>query len=220
LILSTERSRIRAVAFDLDETLWPITPVILGAEAAMRTWITEHAPQALPQFSREAMQARRARMLEKDPSIEHDVRRLRLASIHEGFAEAGLSADIADAAFEVFKHARNQVACFDDAEPALKRLKPHYRLASISNGFADLEAIGMAHWFEVSIAAHEIGVAKPDIEIYLACARRLKLEPAEILYIGDDPLNDVIGPRVAGMQSIWLSRSARALMIKGFGPIA
>ncbi|MFG5407658.1 hypothetical protein ABXN37_05510 [Piscinibacter sakaiensis] len=34
----------RAITLDLDDTLWPVRPVIRRAEAALRAWLARHAP--------------------------------------------------------------------------------------------------------------------------------------------------------------------------------
>ena len=34
----------------------------------------------------------------------------------------------------------------------------------------------------------------------------MKLEPAEILFVGDPPLDDVLGSKGAGMHSAWIHR--------------
>ena len=53
------RQTIRAVLFDLDDTLWPIVPVILRAEALMHDWLSQHAPKVTERYSIAALRARR-----------------------------------------------------------------------------------------------------------------------------------------------------------------
>ena len=36
---------IQLITFDLDDTLWDVTPVMQDAEAALRNWLTLHAPR-------------------------------------------------------------------------------------------------------------------------------------------------------------------------------
>ena len=50
---------IKAVLFDLDDTLWPIVPVIVRAERLLFDWIREHAPGVAASYSIEEMRARR-----------------------------------------------------------------------------------------------------------------------------------------------------------------
>jgi HAD superfamily hydrolase (TIGR01509 family) len=93
--------------------------------------------------------------------------------------------------------------------PALDVLRRRYRLATLSNGNADLTRIGLAHHFEVSLHAAALGCAKPDARAYKQLADRLALAPAEILFVGDEPHADVVGPHDAGMQTAWVCRGDR-----------
>ena len=63
----------------------------------------------------------------------------------------------------------------------------------LTNGNADLAAIGIAHQFAVSITAREAGHAKPDAPIFHAACRQLRVQPREVLHVGDDPWLDVVG---------------------------
>jgi HAD superfamily hydrolase (TIGR01509 family) len=106
----------------------------------------------------------------------------------------------------VWHAARNQVEPFGEVIPSLEKLKARFRLATLSNGNADLNVIGLAHHFEVTLSAGALGYAKPDPRAYAALAEALTLKPAEILFVGDEPHADVDGPRTAGMQTVWMNR--------------
>ena len=43
-------SKIKAITLDLDDTLWPIWPVIERAETALSDWLTSRAPRAATVF--------------------------------------------------------------------------------------------------------------------------------------------------------------------------
>lgn len=111
-----------------------------------------------------------------------------------------------DQAMTVFSKARNEVAPFDDVLPTLANLRGRLQLGSISNGVADLEAIGIAHFFQTSVAAHRFGCAKPDAAIFHAACDGLQVAPHEAVYVGDDPLLDVQGAQNAGMRAVWMNR--------------
>ena len=40
----------------------------------------------------------------------------------------------------------------------------------------------------------------------LACVDRMGLLPEQLLYVGDDPHNDVVGPSEAGWHAAWINR--------------
>lgn len=197
---------IKAVLFDLDDTLWPIKPVIERAENMLFDWLAEHAPAVVRQFTIESLRARRQELMVVDPVYQLDLRRLRHAGLTEAFRSAGENVALVDKAMEVFSHARNQVTPFDDVLPTLTRLQCNVALGSISNGVADLQAIGIAHYFQTSVAAHRVGCAKPDAVIFHTACEAIGVSPEEAVYIGDDPLLDVQGAQHAGMQAVWLNR--------------
>lgn len=206
-------SLIKAVLFDLDDTLWPILPVIERAEAALYAWLQQHAPAVARQFSIESLRERRMALMRSDPVYQLDLRALRRAGLVEAFAHAGEDGALVEQAMEVFSRARNQVEPFDDVLPALERLRRRVALGSVSNGVADLQAIGMAEYFRASVAAFHFGKAKPDPAIFLAACDALQVMPREAAYVGDDPLLDVEGAQKAGLHGIWLSRSGSARVL-------
>lgn len=203
-------SVIKAVLFDLDDTLWPIVPVIRRAEKILYAWLCAHAPQVAQQASIESMRARRQALMATDPVYQLDLRRLRHAVLKEAFIKAGQDVFMVDTAMEIFSRARNEVTPFEDVLPTLSSLRNRVVLGSVSNGVADLHAIGLAHFFQVSVAAHSVGCAKPDAAIFHAACAELGVAPQEAVYIGDDPLLDVDGAQKAGLRAVWMNRQELA----------
>jgi len=200
---------IKAVAFDLDDTLWPIAPTIDRAEKAMTAWVIAQYPHVASQFDINNLRLLRASLVAANPALKNDVLNLRRGTIRAAFEEAGESAEAAERAFDYFRTERNRVEFYPDVLPALARLRERFPLAVISNGFADLAAIGIHDHFTAVVSAHEVGVPKPDPKIYAACVERIGLKPEEIIYVGDDPANDVVGPVAAGLQAAWINRTRR-----------
>ncbi|HEY0845465.1 MAG TPA: HAD family hydrolase [Noviherbaspirillum sp.] len=199
-------SGIRAVLFDLDDTLWPIVPVIKRAENLLHAWLAEHVPAVAQRVSIESLRARRQELMAVDPVYQLDLRKLRHAVLTEAFLETGEDVAMVDRAMEVFSRARNEVTPFEDVIPTLNSLRGRVALGSVSNGVADLHAIGIAHYFQVSVAAYHLGCAKPDAAIFHAACDALGVSPHEAVYVGDDPLLDVEGAQKAGMQAVWVNR--------------
>jgi putative hydrolase of the HAD superfamily len=200
---------LRAICFDLDDTLWDVHSVLARAEAA----VSEHLAARHPEFGAAhppavRMQAR-LELARAMPERAHDLTWLRTESMRRLALAAGLPARIGDEAFEVFMAHRNRVTLFDDVLPALRALGEHYMLATLSNGNADLEQIGLAPHFKVTLNAISVGAAKPDPRAFGAVATALRCDPAQIAYVGDDPYADVLGARAAGMQTVWINRAAR-----------
>jgi FMN hydrolase / 5-amino-6-(5-phospho-D-ribitylamino)uracil phosphatase len=200
---------VRAVAFDLDNTLWDVGPVIARAELRLHEWLNEHCPRIPEQVSVEQMRAARESLAREEPHNAHDFTYLRIASLARHARECGYDEEVAVRAFEVFFAARNDLDLFVDVRPALERLRSKYVLASFSNGNADLARIGLADFFVLSLNARQIGVGKPHPRCFEYLARELRLHPHDILYVGDDPVLDVQAARAAGLKTAWVNRFAQ-----------
>jgi FMN hydrolase / 5-amino-6-(5-phospho-D-ribitylamino)uracil phosphatase len=203
------------LSFDLDDTLWPVGPVIAAAEQDLWQWLRERHPQTVRGHSLESLQAMRALTAERYPEHSHDLTFLRhraLKDLFEAAVAAHSPADVeslADEALEVFFAARNRVEFYDDVRPSLQRLHARHRLYALSNGNADLQRCGIAHWFSGHVTARSAGAAKPDARIFARLLAEAGVEAHKVLHIGDDPVTDVVGAMRAGMQAVWLNRDAR-----------
>jgi FMN hydrolase / 5-amino-6-(5-phospho-D-ribitylamino)uracil phosphatase len=198
---------LRAVAFDLDNTLWDVGPVLVRAEQCLQNWLREHCPRITERVSIEEMRAVRERLARSEPHNAHDFTYLRIAGLAAHARECGYAEEVAERAFRVFFAARNELQPYPDVQPALERLRSRYALATLSNGNADLDLIGLAPLFSISLNARQIGVAKPHPRCFEHLARDLRVEVGEILYVGDDPLLDVEAARAAGLHTAWMNRS-------------
>ncbi|QBE64173.1 HAD family hydrolase [Pseudoduganella lutea] len=200
-------ARPKAILFDLDDTLWPIGPVIAEAERALHAWLAEHAPKVAQTFTIEELRARRMALLAEKPEHHLDLIGLRRAGLEAAFQHVGEDLARLDEAIKLFAAARNTVELYHDVLPGLQRLAEKVTLGSISNGNADLEVIGLAHHFKVSLAASRFGKAKPDPEIFLAACEALGVAPHETVYVGDDLRLDVEGAQKAGLKAVWMNRT-------------
>jgi len=199
---------IRAVCFDLDNTLWDVWPVIRRAEHVMYDFLVQRYPKAVASMTVESLRAARAQAASLYPHMAHDFSFLRHQSLRDQAAAAGYPASMADEAFEVFMRARSQVELYADVPAGLQLLHRRYRLFSASNGNADLAQIGIQHFFERSVTARQVGVLKPDPAMFLKVIEDTGLSPAEVAFVGDDPELDVEGARRVGMRPVWMDRDA------------
>ena len=197
---------LRAVAFDLDNTLWDVEPVLARAEARLLEWLHRHCPRIPEQVSLDDMRAARAELARSEPHNAHDVTYLRLTGLERHARECGYGDDVAARAFEVFLAARCEVEILADVRPGLERLKRAFTLASLSNGNAELSRIGLDSVFAVSLNARQIGAGKPDRRCFERLAGELGLATRDMLYVGDDPWLDVAAARAAGCRSAWMNR--------------
>ena len=200
-------SRIRAITLDLDDTLWPVWPTIHRAEVVLTDWLMQHAP-ATAALSKQSVvkKAVRAEINARHADRAHDLSFLRLEAIRALLLQAGDPTHLAEPAFEVFFAERQRVDLFDDALPALTFWSQRYPVVALSNGNADVHRVGIGQHFHASVSAKSMGVAKPDLRVFLAGAEAAGVAPHEVLHIGDDAHADCVGALAAGMQVAWLNR--------------
>ena len=200
------RDDIRAVCFDLDDTLWDLRPVMQRAERRVAEFLGARYPALAARHTVvDFAEARRALALEQ-PARAHDFTWLRTEAMRRLALAAGCDEAAGAEAFEVFIDARSTIDPFDDVPQALEALGRRYALASLSNGNADLRRIAIGAHFRVSLNAETVGHPKPRPEAFAALAGALGFAPSELLYVGDDPAVDVAGARAAGLRAAWMNR--------------
>jgi HAD superfamily hydrolase (TIGR01549 family) len=100
---------------------------------------------------------------------------------------------------------------------AMKRIARHHRVGMISN-FDDAETghlimhdTGIRELFDPVIISADAGYRKPNPLIFRKILDAMGLEPADILFVGDTPLDDVLGSKGVGMHSAWIRTRGREL---------
>lgn len=200
---------IKAITFDLDDTLWDIWPVVERAEQLLHHWLAVRYPRIPERFTPLELRELSGEVSAIRPEIAHERTLLRkealwLAARRTGYAEFDV-----EGAFAVYFVARNAVEPFAEVRPTLERLARRYALASLSNGNADLRLIGLDDLFSVSLNAIEVGAAKPESLMFEEVCRLLGTPPARIVHVGDDPEHDVQGGQNAGFRTVWVNRTGR-----------
>ena len=87
---------------------------------------------------------------------------------------------------------------YDKAVQVLSTLKMKYELALVSNCFVGLSdilsALNLTPFFKHIILSYDVGVTKPDKQIYLIALRKLGLQPNECIFVSDQ-ISDLEGAR-------------------------
>jgi FMN hydrolase / 5-amino-6-(5-phospho-D-ribitylamino)uracil phosphatase len=199
---------IKAITLDLDDTLWPVWPVIERAEQALDDWLGQHAPMTAALFANPtARHEVREQVTRSRPDLKFQLSTLRRESIRLALQRSGEDPQLAETAFDVFFAERNRVTLYTDVLPGLAFLASRFPLVALSNGNADLQRIGLGGYFKASISAQSFGVGKPDPRIFHAAAGAAEVLPQQVLHVGDDATMDVLGALNCGMQTVWVNRA-------------
>lgn len=89
----------------------------------------------------------------------------------------------------------------------LEYLKPKYHLHLITNGFEEVQDTkltlsGMKPYFETLTVSEEVGVKKPNPEIFQYALNKAHATAEESLMIGDEMAVDIDGARAAGIDTV------------------
>jgi putative hydrolase of the HAD superfamily len=61
-------------------------------------------------------------------------------------------------------------------------------------------------YFAEIVISNDVGMKKPDKEIYLLACNRMKILPSEVVFVGDNYEIDIIGSINAGLKAIWINK--------------
>lgn len=90
-------------------------------------------------------------------------------------------------------------------------LREKYKVAAVTNGSKrtqelKMDCANLSNAFETVFISGEIGVEKPASEIFHHALRWAGCRASEVLFVGDDPVNDIEGASGVGMRTCWISR--------------
>ncbi len=97
----------------------------------------------------------------------------------------------------------------------LEKLTPRFQLSVVSNFDGRLrmilEQLGVSKFFKQVFLSSELGADKPDPEIFRRALNVIRLQPNEVLHVGDDPERDWKAGTTAGLSIFQLDRKKNSL---------
>jgi len=111
-----------------------------------------------------------------------------------------------EAYFSTFYHGCRLIA---GTKEMLEALKPKYRLGLLTNFTHPpavrrvIDTLGLYPFFEGILISGELGYRKPHPSVFQNLIELLGVKKRQILYVGDDPVPDIMGARKAGLQPVW-----------------
>lgn len=132
------------------------------------------------------------------------------------FCNQALRAGLADVQKNALMHQYSVLPAFPDAAPALRLLQEggqkSYALSNGSRRAVEglLQQAGLLSCFEGIISAEDVGVFKPDPQIYAHFTEVTQSLPETSMLISGNPF-DIIGAGHYGMQTAWIQRHPAAI---------
>lgn len=192
---------IRAVIFDLDDTLYPEQSFVFsGYRAVAQAFRTQFGDpdETVAELTR----------------IFHSQdRRLAFDALLE---RRGQPADreAVQAMIDLYRRHPPAISLYDDAEAALTRLRTRIKLGIITDGAAVMQeakvaALSLQTRVDVVVLTEELGpgFGKPHPRAFELMAERLAIEPAACVYVADNAAKDFVAPNALGWMTIRIVRT-------------
>ena len=221
-------TEIKAVSFDLDDTLYNNRPIMQAIEKKMLNYFTQRFTTLLPElsakvkpqvFNRHFWAPYRNQAIAAQQDISHDVVRLRFESYRLGLLAHNIPSDEAakeaQAGLDYFIRLRSDFSVPKASHELLADLSKRFPLVAVSNGNVNTKDLGIDHYFQhIYHAGFQIGTSsnegeyllrqKPAADMFTLVCERLAILPEQLLHVGDCGVADIYGALNAGCQTAWL----------------
>lgn len=111
---------------------------------------------------------------------------------------------------------------YDDAIKTIPYLSKNYKLAVVSDAWPSLKDVfinaGLYSYFSSFVISSVMGVTKPNKTMYLTALEELKIKPEKSIFI-DDNINNCLGAKKIGINSILLCRDKRNYILQKINSI-
>jgi putative hydrolase of the HAD superfamily len=197
--------RVKAVLFDIDDTLFDSTRL---ARMARRNAVKAMMDAGLPLKNLQTGYKLLISIVKQyGPNYDHHFDRL-VEELGSGRNPAVVAAGVV-----AYHNTKLEYLKPDpDVVPTLKALsEKSYKLGIVSNGRAvkqweKIIRMGVQSYFQTVVISEDVGCEKPDPKIYSVALAKLHVPPQNAMYVGDDPASDILGANRAGLISIEILR--------------
>ena len=118
ILMPRNNMTIKAVTFDLDDTLWPLYDVIMNSHKLSNDWLIEKHPQMEGILFSSKEREMWKTLIKAEPSLANRLSELRKKVIETLLVENGVDLSSAskdsEEAFEIFLDERHKVTYFDN----------------------------------------------------------------------------------------------------------
>ncbi|SET19540.1 HAD-IA family hydrolase [Thalassotalea agarivorans] len=209
MIIYKRLTPIKAISFDLDDTLYENHPQMLACYQQMLTFFKQHLGGDRVYDHAFWIPFRNQAVVENE-RIRHDVGKLRLQSYYLGIQSLGYDKNealkLAEQAMAHFLFWRSNFTVPQESIELLETLKKKYPIVAITNGNVDAEKIGIARYFDAIFHANEQYALKPAPDMFAAACQQLNITPNQLLHVGDCGRSDIFGAARYGCQTAYFNR--------------
>jgi putative hydrolase of the HAD superfamily len=190
---------IRAVLFDLDDTLYSEGDFFRSGFAAVASNLERRGVGSATEL---------CSILESIHFSEGRDRVLNKLASRLDFPEQWVPELV-----DIFRSHTPVITLAPDVLSTFERLRGRYKLGCITNGFAAMQrrkikVLGLDLVLDAIVVADDYGRAcwKPSVVPFVSCCQMLAVKPMEAVFVGDNPEADMRGARNAGLLSVRIRR--------------
>ncbi len=196
------QNRIRAIAFDIDGTLYP--------NRRMRLY-------SLPFLTRHFFLVWAFAQVRRDIRLVAEIEDFRALQTKMLAQKLGCSPEAAARRLNTFIYGEwegifKRVKPYGGVVKALENLKARgYKLGVLSDFPVGrkLEYFHLESWWDVVMSSEDCGYLKPSCRPFMSLARALDCKPEEVLYVGNNHAYDICGAAAAGMKTVYVNWRGR-----------
>jgi putative hydrolase of the HAD superfamily len=198
---------LRAIFFDIDDTLFSTSEF---ADVARRNAVRAMVRSGLNVEFDEALRELKEVVAEFSSNYDHHFEKLLVRFPPEATRGANHAVIVAAGVIAYHETKWRQLLPFKDAVEALRALaRTDLIRGIITDGLMVKQAekllrLDVYRYLtpEAIFISDQVGIGKPNPKIYLKALKRLGLEPAETMYVGDNPRADIDPPNRIGMVTV------------------
>lgn len=198
---------IKAITFDLDDTLYDNSTIVDKAEEEVIKNLQQYEP--LQYLTLDLYYQEKKLVLAVNPEIYHDVIDWRVETIKSLLNKTNIPLNeyskIIDEAIDCFNFWRHKMVVPKSTHILLTKLANKYPLGVITNGNVDINRISLGDYFKFSLRGGPDGRSKPFPEIFALAAQKLAIPNNYILHVGDNLETDVNGAINNGFLACWIN---------------
>jgi putative hydrolase of the HAD superfamily len=208
-------SRIKAIGFDLFNTLLTIEPSALeDAVERLILSLNKSGISVEKESFKKAHNESAFRFIyetRRDGRETHNRFWISAALVSQGYAIEPDDSRIAASVNAYFSAFMGRCHLIPGTIEMLRTLKDAYRLGLLSNFThppairAIIDSLVLTPHFDAVLISGELGYRKPHPSVFHRLMHELEVTKDQILYVGDDPAPDIIGANRAGIQPVWFT---------------
>lgn len=200
-------NKIKAITFDLDDTLYDNSDIVEKSEEEIVKYLQRY--EGLHHLTVSELHLEKKTVQAAQREIYHDVVAWRMETIKSLLNKAKISPEnmvnIINETMDMFNFWRHKMHVSPSTHTLLTKLATIVPLAVITNGNVDIDKIGLRDYFQFSLRGGADGRSKPFPEIFELAVNKLAVPAGNILHVGDNLITDVNGAINNGLLACWIN---------------